>query len=91
MNVPDVHTVQHDSQELAIWLACHQSRAVKQLQNLRSMLDSAQDTASLAADGMKGHQANIAMLAQKEQQYAQQLQTLEDKLSSANYSPLVRV
>ena len=81
--------MQHESQELANWLACHQNRALEQLKSLRTILESTQSTASAAADNMKGQQANIAMLAQKEQQYTQQLQMLEEKLTSAKYSPLV--
>lgn len=83
--------LQHDSQELATWLACHQDAALQQLKKLRRNLQSVQSTASAVADHIQLHQTNIAMLAQKEQQYALQLQTLEDKLTVAKYSPLVHL
>lgn len=81
--------MQHDSQELAAWLACHQHAALKQLKKLRTVLESAQRTATATADHVQRHQTNIGMLAQKEQQYTLQLQTLEDKLTTAKYLPLV--
>lgn len=81
--------LQHDSQELATWLGCHQDAALQQLKKLRGTLQSMQSTASAVADHVQLQQTNIAMLAQKEQQYALQLQTLEDKLTTAKYSPLV--
>lgn len=83
--------MQHESQELAAWLACHQNAALKQLKKLRSILESAQSMSSATADHVQRHQTNIGMLAQKEQQYALQLQTLEDKLATAKYSPLVNL
>ena len=82
--------MQHDSQELATWLACHQDAALKQLKTLRSNLETVQSTACASADHVHRHQSNITMLAQKEQQYALQLQTLEERLTSVKYSPLVR-
>lgn len=84
-----LHVMQHESQQLSTWLACHQNAALKQLNTLRSVLESVQSTASATADDIHRHQTNIAMLAQKEQQYMLQLQTLEEKLKSVKYSPLV--
>ena len=81
--------MQHESQELTAWLAAHQDRAVQQLKTLTGVLDSHQNAASALEEQVSGHQANIAMLTQKEQQYAQQLCVLEEKLTSAKYSPLV--
>ncbi|KAL3143376.1 hypothetical protein ABBQ38_002204 [Trebouxia sp. C0009 RCD-2024] len=81
---------QHESQELATWLACHQDAALKQLNTLRNVLEAVQSTAPATADDIHRHQTNIAMLAQKEQQYTLQLQTLEEKLTNVKYSPLLR-
>lgn len=81
--------MQHESQELATWLAHRQSSTVQQLKKLRSALDSAQSQAIPATDQTNGYHSNIAMLAQKEQQYTHQLQVLEEKLASVQYSPLV--
>ncbi len=81
--------MQHESQELATWLAHRQNSAVQQLKMLRSALDSAQSNEIAATDQTNGYHHNIAMLAQKEQQYTHQLQVLEEKLASVQYSPLV--
>ena len=83
------NVLQHEAQELATWLACHQDAALKQLKTLRNVLEVVQSTASATADDIQRHQTNIAMLAQKEQQYKLQLQTLEEKLTTVKYSPLV--
>lgn len=83
------NAMQHESQELATWLAHKQSSAVQQLKKLRLALDSAQSNAIAATDQTNGYHHNIAMLAQKEQQYTHQLQVLEEKLDSVQYSPLV--
>ncbi len=83
------NAMQHESQELATWLAHKQNSAVQQLKKLRSVLDSAQSSGIAASDQTNGYQHNIAMLAQKEQQYTHQLQVLEEKLASVQYSPLV--
>ncbi|DBA75170.1 hypothetical protein WJX77_006789 [Trebouxia sp. C0004] len=79
---------QHESQELATWLAHKQNSAVRQLKKMRLALDSAQSNG--ITDQTNGYHHNIAMLAQKEQQYTRQLQILEEKLASVQYSPLLR-
>jgi len=91
MQLPQIfcNAMQHESQELATWLAHRQNSAVQQLKMLRSALDSAQSNEIAATDQTNGYHHNIAMLAQKEQQYTHQLQVLEEKLASVQYSPLV--
>ena len=84
------NAMQHESQELATWLAHKKNSAVQQLKKLRSALDSAQSNEIAATDQTSGYRHNIVMLGQKEKQYTHQLQVLEEKLASVQYSPLVR-
>ena len=81
--------MQHESHELNVWLSGKKASALQQLKNLQKVLEAAQIQAAESANRASSHNQNVEMLAQKEQQYMQQLQSLEQKLSNANYSPLV--
>ena len=81
--------VQHASQEFDIWLADKKGNALQQLKKLQEVLEITQGQAADSANRASSHNQNVEMLAQKEQQYIQQLQNLEQKLMNVNYSPLV--
>ena len=81
--------VQHESHELSHWLTSKKASALQQLKHLLRVLEAAQIQAAESANRASSHNHNVEMLAQKEQQYTQQLQNLEHKLTSVNYSPLV--
>ena len=71
------------------WLIQHQQVAMQQVHKLQGVLANTQMQAKASAENAVMHRQNIDVLAQKGEQYRQQLASLESKLADVGLEPEV--